>query len=47
MHEVSKEARKVIKEADRLDYSNFLAVSELLVLRLKILIAQREEVSST
>jgi len=38
------EASALINEVDRLDYQGFLSVSELLRLRLRIMIAQREEV---
>jgi hypothetical protein len=38
------EAAELIKEVDKLDHQGYLSVSELLNLRLKIMIAQREEV---
>lgn len=41
---VRQQAEKLISETDKLDYECYLAVSELLKLRLKIMAAQREEV---
>lgn len=41
---VREQAERLISETDRLDYECYLAVSELLKLRLKIMAAQREEV---
>ena len=37
-------ATTLVKDLDRLDYQGFLSISELLHLRLKIMVAQREEV---
>ncbi len=39
-----EEAAALIQEVDRLDHQGFLSVSELLTLRLRISIAQREEI---
>ena len=38
------EAASLIKEVDKLDHQGYLSVSELLHLRLKIMVAQREEI---
>ena len=38
------EAANLIKQVDRLDHQGFLSVSELLALRLRIMVAQREEI---
>lgn len=41
---IREKAEKLISEVDKLDHEGYLAVSELLKLRLKIMVAQRQEI---